>query len=97
MKLELGKVFIEDVQFGETTHLDGRILVIDHAELLEAVSGDDRLWKIRVDLAHPGESVRITPVKDVIEPRVKVKGHGGIFPGMLTKVDTVGNLSLIHI
>lgn len=91
MKLELGKVFIEDVQFGETTHLDGRILVIDHAELLEAVSGDDRLWKIRVDLAHPGESVRITPVKDVIEPRVKVKGHGGIFPGMLTKVDTVGN------
>ena len=28
----------------------------------------------------PGESVRITPVKDVIEPRVKVEGRGGVFP-----------------
>lgn len=91
MKLELGKIFIEDVQFGEKTHVDGRILVIDHTELLEAIGGDEHLWKIRVDLAHPGESVRITPVKDVIEPRVKVKGHGAIFPGMLSKVDTVGN------
>lgn len=91
MKLELGNIFIEDVQFGDKTHVDGRILVIDHTELLEAIGGDEHLWKIRVDLAHPGESVRITPVKDVIEPRVKVKGHGAIFPGMLSKVDTVGN------
>ncbi|MCQ2567939.1 MAG: glycine/sarcosine/betaine reductase component B subunit, partial [Mogibacterium sp.] len=43
-----------------------------------------------VDLARPGESVRITPVKDVIEPRVKVSGKGGVFPGWMHKVDTVG-------
>ena len=35
--------------------------------------------------------VRITPVKDVIEPRVKVEGRGGIFPGVIAKVDTVGS------
>ena len=37
-----------------------------------------------VDIAKPGESVRITPV-DVIEPRVKVSG-GEIFPGVIGKV-----------
>ncbi len=34
--------------------------------------------------------MRITPVKDVIEPRVTVEGRGGIFPGVISKVDTVG-------
>jgi glycine reductase len=43
-----------------------------------------------LEIAKPGESVRITPVKDVIEPRVKVSGEGGIFPGVISKVDTVG-------
>ena len=91
MKLELGTIHIEDVQFGEETKLDGKLLVIDHAALLETVSGDERLWKIRLDLAHPGESVRITPVKDVIEPRIKVSGCGAMFPGMLSNVETVGD------
>ena len=35
---------------------------------------------VTFDIAKPGESVRITPVKDVIEPRVKVEGKAGI-PG----------------
>ena len=43
------------------------------------------------DIAKPGESVRITPVKDVIEPRVKVVGPGGIFPGVISSVETVGS------
>ncbi|MDF2533629.1 MAG: beta-aspartyl-peptidase, partial [Clostridia bacterium] len=43
------------------------------------------------DLAKPGEETRIIPVKDVIEPRVKVEGKGGIFPGFISKVDTVGS------
>ncbi len=46
--------------------------------------------ELRFDIAKPGESVRITPVKDVIEPRVKVEGPGGQFPGVIAKVDTVG-------
>ena len=42
-------------------------------------------------ISRPGESVRITPVKDVVEPRVKVEGPGGVFPGILSKVDVVGS------
>ncbi|MEI3220419.1 MAG: glycine/sarcosine/betaine reductase component B subunit [Lachnoclostridium sp.] len=36
---------------------------------------------VSFDIARPGESVRIMPVKDVIEPRVKVSGEGGYVPG----------------
>jgi glycine reductase len=52
--------------------------------------GDSRITAIEVDIARPGESVRIIPVKDVIEPRVKVRGRGGIFPGLISGVETVG-------
>jgi len=46
---------------------------------------------VDIDLAKPGEEVRIIPVKDVIEPRVKVEGPGGVFPGFISKVTTVGS------
>ena len=52
---------------------------------------DEHIKTVTFDIAKPGESVRITPVKDVIEPRVKVEGKGGVFPGIISKVDTVGS------
>ncbi|KRQ88023.1 Glycine reductase complex component B subunits alpha and beta [Caloramator mitchellensis] len=91
MRLELGKIFINDVQFGPETKVENGILYINKEELLKEVGGDERLKSIDVDLVHPGEEVRIIPVKDVIEPRVKVEGKGGIFPGFISKVDTVGS------
>ena len=91
MRLELGNIFIKDVQFGDATKVEKGTLYVNKAELLEAVSGDPRLTKIEIDIAKPGEETRIMPVKDVIEPRVKVEGPGGIFPGMISKVDVVGS------
>jgi glycine reductase len=66
-------------------------LYINKQELLNAISGDDRIQHIELDIAKPGEATRIMPVKDVIEPRVKVEGPGGIFPGVLNKADVVGS------
>lgn len=90
VRLELGKIFIKDVQFGEATKIENSILYINKEEMLNTIGGDERVASIDIELAHPGEEVRITPVKDVIEPRVKVEGPGGMFPGVLSKVDTVG-------
>ena len=90
MKLELGKIFIKDVQFSDSSKIEDGILYVNKDELLEAVGGDEHVKSIDFDIAKPGESVRITPVKDVLEPRVKVEGPGEIFPGILNKVDTVG-------
>lgn len=91
LRLELGKIFIKDIQFAGTTMVKDGILFINKEELLKEVSGDERLKSIEVELAKPGDETRIIPVKDVIEPRVKVGGKGGIFPGFISKVDMVGS------
>lgn len=91
MRLELGNIFIKDVKFGESTKLENGVLYVNKQELLNEIGGDERLKSIDIDIVHPGDSVRIIPVKDVIEPRVKVEGNGGIFPGFVSKTDTVGS------
>lgn len=91
MRLEIGNIFIKDVQFGAETKVENGVLYVNKEELIAEVSGDENLASVDVDLARPGESVRITPVKDVIEPRTKVEGPGGLFPGVLSKVETVGS------
>ena len=90
MRLELGKIQIQDVQFGDTTQVENATLYVNADEIRQLVQADDRITSVEVELARPGESIRITPVKDVIEPRVKLEG-GGIFPGVLSKVGTVGS------
>lgn len=90
MDLELGNIFIKDVQFASETKVENGTLYVNKEELIAQISIDENLESVDVELARPGESVRITPVKDVIEPRVKVDGPGGIFPGVLSKVQTVG-------
>ena len=91
MRLELGKIIINDVQFSDSTKVEKGVLYINKNEMIQELSGDEHIKSIEIELAHPGEEIRITPVKDVIEPRVKVEGPGGIFPGILSKVDTVGS------
>lgn len=91
MRLELGKIYIKDLQFGVETKVQDGVLYVNKEELLKAVSGDERIESINFEIAKPGEETRIIPVKDVIEPRVKVEGKGGIFPGFISKVDTVGS------
>ncbi|MFR1710279.1 MAG: glycine/sarcosine/betaine reductase component B subunit [Clostridium sp.] len=91
MRLEIGKIFIKDLQFGAETKVENGVLYVNKEELLNEVSGDERIASIDFDIARPGEEVRIIPVKDVVEPRVKVEGNGGIFPGFISKVDTVGS------
>jgi glycine reductase len=91
MRLELGQVLINDVQFGKETKFDSGVLYVNKEELIALIKEDEHLKEVDVDIARPGESVRITPVKDVVEPRVKVEGPGGVFPGILSKVDVVGS------
>jgi len=91
MRLELGIVKIEDVQFAEETTVRDSTLFVNKKELIALIRQDDRLSEVDVELARPGEEARIIPVKDVIEPRVKVSGPGELFPGVIGKMGTVGS------
>lgn len=95
MKLELGFIKINDIQFSKECKVENGTLFIDPEVVKDFMYQDDdvKAWvkDFTFDIAKPGESVRITPVKDVIEPRVKVEGQGGQFPGVIAKVDTVGS------
>ena len=91
MRLGLGIIKIKDVQFGEETVIKDGILYVNKEELIALALEDDRLSAADVELARPGEEVRIIPVKDVIEPRVKVSGPGEIFPAVIGKMGTVGS------
>jgi len=91
LKLELGYIFIKDIQFAETSKVENGTLYVNKEEVKALILEDQNFKSADVELAKPGESVRIMPVKDVIEPRVKVEGPGGIFPGMVSKVETVGS------
>ncbi len=91
MKLEIGNIFIKDIQFASEARIEDGVVYVDKAALEKIVLEDENIKSVTFDIAKPGESVRITPVKDVIEPRVKVEGRGGIFPGVIAKVDTVGS------
>ena len=75
MKLELGKIFIKDIRFDDKTHVKDGVLYVSKEEVEKLVLEDDKLAGCHVDIARPGESVRITPVKDVIEPRVKAVSY----------------------
>ena len=85
MKLELGKIKINDIKFADKTEVKDHVLYVNKEEVEKLVLEDDKLIGCHLEIAHPGESTRITPVKDVIEPRVKVSG-GEIFPGVIGKV-----------
>ena len=91
MKLELGYINIHDIRFDEVSKVENGVLYVDAKEVKKIVLEDEQIASVELDIAKPGESVRITPVKDIIEPRVKVEGPGGMFPGIVAKVDTVGS------
>ncbi|MEA4941342.1 MAG: glycine/sarcosine/betaine reductase component B subunit [Oscillibacter sp.] len=95
MKLELGFIQIRDIQFSKECKVESGTLYVNADEVKDFIFQDDDVKACvkaaHFDIAKPGESVRITPVKDVIEPRVKVEGPGGEFPGVIAKVDTVGS------
>lgn len=80
MRLELYKVYVKRLLWGKKTHVTDGTLFINKTEAEELVLRDRRFVKAGLELASPGESVRIIPVKDAVEPRVKLDDKT-YFPG----------------
>ena len=90
MRLEVGSIHVKDVALGASTALRDRTLTIDPEELRALVLDDSHFADCRIHLAKPGDSVRIIHALDIVEPRWKVSGPGGVFPGFVSPAVTVG-------
>ncbi|MEH6530885.1 MAG: glycine/sarcosine/betaine reductase component B subunit [Photobacterium frigidiphilum] len=98
MKLELGNINIRDLAFGSTSEIKENTVVIDeHALKGYLCELDHRIRSIELSIAKPGDSTRIMPVKDAIEPRVKVSGGGEIFPGRHLGEETMVGEGRTHV
>ncbi|MFC0270452.1 glycine/sarcosine/betaine reductase component B subunit [Metabacillus herbersteinensis] len=89
MKLELGYFHVRDIVFGEKTFFANGVLTINKEEALNTVFEDENITSADLFLAKKGDPIRITPVKDAVEPRCKVSG-GVMFPGVTNKLMQAG-------
>jgi glycine reductase len=89
MKLELADFPVEQIRLGSRLAYQRRVLEVDQSSLLNLVLEDRRITEAELAVARPGENVRITAIRDIVEPRYKV-GGGSVFPGILGPVQNVG-------
>ena len=91
-RLELGSFPVHEIAFGGATRYEAGRLEVDKAAVLANLRDDARIASADLEIAAPGESVRIWPVRDVIEPRVKAEGPGVCCPGACGRaIATVGS------
>jgi glycine reductase complex component B subunit alpha and beta len=91
MRLELGTFPVRQVTFASQTRWHDGLLEIDRDSMIDVILRDPRIATAELELAKPGESVRIWPVRDVIEPRIKIDGPGVVYPGICGRpITTVG-------
>lgn len=91
MRLEIGNFHVKDVIFGENTKFENGILTINKEEAIAYVKEDEHITTCDIKIAKPGESIRIVPVKEAIEPRCRVGSDKPLFPGVIGEVAPVGD------
>ncbi len=83
MKLQIENINVSQIVFGSPGGIENGIVIVDREAVLGFIRElDPRISEVHLDIAQPGDSVRIMPVKDVIEPRVKIEGKGVMFPSL---------------
>ncbi len=82
MRLEIGRFPVNEVLFGSTTKWREGVLTVDRDGILRTLMSEGMIESVELELAKPGEAVRLWPVRDVVEPMVKVDGPGLTYPGM---------------
>ena len=90
MELTFKYVSVNDMVFSNETAVRDGTIYIDKDEMERMIRQDPHIENVRIDIARPGESVRIMPVKDVLEPRIKLDEQGGYFALTGVTPDRIG-------
>ena len=91
MRLELADFPVKEIRLGRTFRYQDGLLEVDGPALEAIILRDGRIAAAALAVVRPGDKVRITGVRDLVEPRVKVSGNGQVFPGILGPVEAVGD------
>src|SRR5574341_842492 len=90
MQLEMAEFPVREIRLGKAFRYDDGILEVDRQALIALLLQDSNIRAASLAVAVLGEKVRVTGVRDIVEPRVKVSGDGQVFPGTLSAVVPVG-------
>lgn len=90
MKLELGNFYVKDIKFGSETSYNEGILIIDKEDVLNFIKKDARITDADLYIVNPGDNIRLCPVKEAIEPRVKLD-KSPLFPGYTGELTLCGS------
>lgn len=75
MTLEIGDIYIHHIRFGQKTRIEQQHFILEKEDFLRFLrKKNSRITTVDVQVVMPGDSVRIICVKDVIEPRCRVRG-----------------------
>jgi len=91
MRLEIAEFPVKQLRLARAFRYDAGTLEVDQQALLSLVAQDERIEVVSLAVVHSGEKVRVTGIRDIVEPRVKVGGGGQVFPGTLGAVEQVGD------
>lgn len=80
MRLEIGNFYVKDIVFGNKLSYEDGILTIEKEAALNYIRQDERITEAKLYIAKPGDQIRMCPVKEAIEPRVRPDGRSA-FPG----------------
>lgn len=94
MKLEIGNFEVKDVVFGDKTSFENSVLTINKEEAIEFIKEDPHITSIEIEIAKPGDDTRIVPIKEAVEPRVRVDGRA-LFPGVTGELAPTGE-GMVH-
>ena len=90
MRLNMLEFPVQSLRFGSSFDYQSGKLQVDPDALTALVLEDHRIETAEFAIACPGDQVRITGVRDVIEPRVKPGGAAQVFPGAVGPVVGAG-------
>ena len=91
MKIEIAEFPVARIRLARRFRYEAQVLDVDEAALIDLILQDRRITDASLAVAAPGEKVRITGIRDIVEPRYKVSGEGQVFPGILGPVQDVGD------
>lgn len=93
-KLEIGNFHVKNVIFGDKTSYKDGLLMINKEEAMNYILEDEHITSLDIKIAKPGEDIRIVPVKEAVEPRVRPDGRS-LFPGVTGDLAPTGE-GVVH-